>query len=111
MFDADRLQRVSIKDFLDSPQRSVEFSTEFAAQFFELPSGGSASRPDHGYVELDKVIRITSILGFLLGTYSLILWSISGFALIHPLFSALTIVAAGTFYCMGLFLRRPQKRK
>lgn len=109
MFDETKLQRISVAELLDSPERSHEFSTEFAAQFFELPPRKLLTSRDPRYVELDKVIKAASFLCFLLCTYSLILWSISGFALIHPLFSVLAMVAAGTFYCMGMLLPRVRK--
>jgi hypothetical protein len=132
MFDQARLERFSVGELLDSPGRSAEFAEAFAAQFLKISSlrtpstplaeaastgfaeitsqfvEPSAAQPIHGarLVELDKVIKKASLIGLLACLYALVLWATSGFALFHPLFSALGSAACITFYCTGLWLGR-----
>jgi hypothetical protein len=105
MLNEAQLEQFSITELIDSPDRSVQFAEAFAAQFLEIRLAPPAA-VNVRVVALDAVVSIASGIGIVVCAYSLLLWFYSGFALIHPLFSVLGIVAGIAFYCMGIRLGR-----
>ena len=93
-------------DFEELLGRSGETKRQFEIAALSLEAIASARRDLTGYVRTHLIVRRTSGLVFLVCCYSIIIWLLSVFQLINPLFAMITIIPSPIFFLMGKVIER-----